>query len=64
MEMRSGPKVSGRNRRVTADQGWPLRGVPLYMSWWALRSKQDAKQNVKCGGGGGGGGGGGFSVSE
>ena len=22
-------KVSGRNRRVAADQGWPLRGVPL-----------------------------------
>ena len=32
MEMRSGPKVSGRNRRVAADQGWPLRGVPLYSS--------------------------------
>ena len=30
MEMRSGPKVSGRSRRVAADQGWSLRGVPLY----------------------------------
>ena len=30
MEMRSGPKVSGRNRRVAANQGWPLGGVPLY----------------------------------
>ena len=28
--MRSGPKVSGRSRRVAADQGWSLRGVPLY----------------------------------
>ena len=27
----SGPKVSGHNRRVAADQGWPLRGVPLYI---------------------------------
>ena len=31
MEMRSGPKVSGRSRRVAADQGWSLRGVPLYL---------------------------------
>ena len=31
MEMRSGPKVSGRSRRVVADQGWSLRGVPLYI---------------------------------
>ena len=31
MKMRSGPKVSGRSRRVAADQGWSLRGVPLYM---------------------------------
>ena len=30
MKMRSGPKVSGRSRRVAADQGWSLRGVPLY----------------------------------
>ena len=30
MEMRSGPKVSGRSRRVAADPGWSLRGVPLY----------------------------------
>ena len=30
MEMRSGPKVSGRSRRVAADKGWSLRGVPLY----------------------------------
>ena len=30
MEMRSGPKVSGCSRRVAADQGWSLRGVPLY----------------------------------
>ena len=30
MEMRSGPEVSGRSRRVAADQGWSLRGVPLY----------------------------------
>ena len=28
--MHSGPKVSGRSRRVAADQGWSLRGVPLY----------------------------------
>ena len=27
MKMRSGPKVSGRSRRVAADQGWSLRGV-------------------------------------
>ena len=32
MKMRSGPKVSGRSRRVAADQGWSLRGVPLYFS--------------------------------
>ena len=30
MKMRSGPKVSGRSRRVAANQGWSLRGVPLY----------------------------------
>ena len=30
MKIRSGPKVSGRSRRVAADQGWSLRGVPLY----------------------------------
>ena len=30
MEMHSGPKVSGRSRRVAADQGWSLRGVSLY----------------------------------
>ena len=30
MKMRSGPKVSGRSRQVAADQGWSLRGVPLY----------------------------------
>ena len=28
MKMRSGPKVSGRSRRVAADQGWSLKGVP------------------------------------
>ena len=38
MEMRSGPKVTGRNRRVAVDQGWSLRGVPLYMA-----SKVDCK---------------------
>ena len=31
MKMHSGPKVSGRSRRVAADQGWSLRGVPLYL---------------------------------
>ena len=31
MKMRSGPKVSGRSRQVAADQGWSLRGVPLYL---------------------------------
>ena len=25
----SGPKVSGRSRRVATDQGWSLRGVPV-----------------------------------
>ena len=27
------PKVSGRSRRVAADQGWSLRGVPLYIEF-------------------------------
>ena len=31
MEMRSGPKVSGRSRRVAAKQGWSLRGVPHFV---------------------------------
>ena len=29
MKMRSGPKVSGRSRRVAADQGWSLRGTTV-----------------------------------
>ena len=39
MEMRSGPKVSGRSRRVAADQGWSLRGVPLYSLLIGLQSR-------------------------
>ena len=37
MEMRSGPEVSGRNRQVAADQGWSLRGVPLYSEMLSLK---------------------------
>ena len=56
MKMRSGPKVSGRSRRVAADQGWSLRGVPLYIQQKiANLCTLGFQSNYPWGGGGGGG---------
>ena len=52
MKMRSGPKVSGRSRRMAADQGWSLRGVRLYQVWISFLILNGFL--ISRGGGGGG----------